>query len=357
MSLRHAPEGPIVLVGGSGVVGRALIPLLHRLEGRPLVVTGRSAARAEEALVAARALGVDATFLPYAVGETLSTRASAVIGLVNDPDDALLGQVVAASVPFVDITRWTSRVAVAMARLSLAPPRAPVVLSSGWMGGLLARVARSMALGFADPVRRIDGAVRYALADASGEDSVDYMDRLWVPFEVPGPGGLRVIEPFRDDRVVRVDGHPTRVFRFDTPEQWTLPIATDVPEVAVRLGFDSGAAGLGLWALVRLGVFRLLRGDRFRTIRRSLLRTPGSEKAALARSSFRVDVSGAGGHAMSRTIVGEGQAKLTAVGAWLALRQGLSSGPGVHLPEQDPDHASLLSVRLPAAGVTVFDET
>ena len=24
------------------------------------------------------------------------------------------------------------------------------------------------------------------------------MDRLWVPFEVPGPGGLRVIEPFRE---------------------------------------------------------------------------------------------------------------------------------------------------------------
>ena len=181
------------------------------------------------------------------------------------------------------------------------------------------------------------------------------MHRLWLPFEVPRAGGSRVVEPFRDRRRVVVDGHRTAVYRFDTPEQWTLPIALGVP-ADVRLGFDGVVAGPALSALVRLGVFRLLRSDRFRRLRHSILRASGSERRAGARSAFRVDVRFADGSVRSKTLVAAGQAHLTAAGAWLAVRQALHAPPGVYLPEQDPDGDSLFEERLPAAGITVLDE-
>ncbi len=36
------------------------------------------------------------------------------------------------------------------------------------------------------------------MADASGPDSVDYLDRTWVPFEVIEAGRPRLVEAFRD---------------------------------------------------------------------------------------------------------------------------------------------------------------
>jgi hypothetical protein len=349
-----------VFVGGSGVVGRNLAPLLAKARlASEIVVAGRDPARAEPVLDALRSAGQSARFKRMVLGEPaggLPVPASVVIGLVNDPADALLAAAMDGGVPFVDVTRWTSRVAATVARVATVRPSSPVVLSSGWMGGLLARVAAHL-VPFAGHGAVVDGAIRYALADASGEDSVDYMDRLWLPFEVPEAQGSVVVEPFRDRRSVLVRGHRTSVARFDTPEQWTLPIALGVDRAAVRLGFDSNTTGALLFALVRAGFFRLLRGDRFRTLRRSLLRSSGAERRPGAAAAFRVDVRGDDG-ARSMTIHSDaGQAALTAAGALLSVRWALTMPGvgGVFFPEQDPGNARLPE-RLAALGVGVTPE-
>ena len=355
MALRHDPAGRVILVGGSGVVGRNLAPLLWELERRAVFVAARDPGRAAPIVEAVRAVGGEAEFMAYTVGGELDVGAAAIVGLVNDPSDHLLLGAVAAGIPFVDITRWTSRVALALGRLALSPPRAPVVFASGWMGGLLARVVRAL-IDTDVPIARVDGYVRYAIADASGANSVEYMDRLWVPFEVPHRCGTRLVEPFYERRVATIDGHATMTYRFDTPEQWSLPLAIGIPAAAVHLGFDSALAGHALWALVRLGVFRLFRTERYLALRQSLLRAKGAEHRSGARAAFRVDVTFADGSVRSRTVVANGQAHLTAVGAWLAMRQAIRAAPGVQLPEQDPDFAALFPVHLPAAGVTLLEE-
>jgi hypothetical protein len=346
MRFAHHARGPVVLVGGSGVVGRNLAPLLARERlADEIVVAGRDPARAQPVLDAARIEGQSARFERIVLGERapgLPVPASLVIGLVNDPADALLAAAMAAGVPFVDVTRWTSRMAVTVARVANARPSSPVVLSSGWMGGLLARVAAHL-VPLAGNGAVVDGAIRYALDDASGEDSVDYMDRLWLPFEVPEAQGSVVIEPFRDRRRVLVHGHPTSVARFDTPEQWTLPITLGIERAAVRLGFDSNIAGALLFALVRTGFFRLVRGDRFRSLRRSLLRSSGAQRRSGTAASFRVDVSGDSGARTMTVHSDSGQAALTAAGALLAARWALKmpATGGVLFPEQDPENAHL----------------
>lgn len=105
--------------------------------------------------------------------------------------------------PYVDVTRWTSRVHRAAALVSLgapgaasapAPAPAPVLLSSGWMGGVVPLVAAALAerLGGAD---RVETAIRYDLADRSGADSVEFMDRLGVDFEVREEGRTVSVTP------------------------------------------------------------------------------------------------------------------------------------------------------------------
>jgi hypothetical protein len=356
-TLTFDPCGPVVLVGGSGVVGRVLAPLLARQERREVVVAARDSERARMVVTQVAEAGGTARHLPYELGTPLATAASVVVGLVNDPGDVLLQQVVRAGVPFVDITRWSSRMVQVVGRLTWAPPSQAVVLASGWMGGLLARVARALADG-ADVVR-VDGAIRYALADASGVNSVDYIDRLWIPFEVPSADGRQVIEPYTDARTVRICGRPTRVYRLDTPEQWTLPLSralasSALPAVAVRIGFDNGLVTRLLVGLVRLGVFRWLRHARFRGLRHSVLRASGAEHREGAHAAFRVDVETADGRRYTKTLAAPGQAMLTAVGTWLAIRQAWRAPAGVHLPEQDVDDA--LWTALACVGVELSED-
>lgn len=356
-------DGPIVLVGGSGVVGLRLALLLGRLEQRPLLIAGRSSSRAQPVLDELRAAGVEARFFELDVaqqpgGETVRVRlppsASAVVGLVNDPHDALLGAALEAAVPFVDITRWTTRFSVAVGRAGLARPRAPVVLASGWMAGLLPRVAAFLAAQVGGELDSIDGSIRYALADASGADSVEYMDRLWIPFDVTREGRAVTVPPFSDVRRVEVAGALTTVRRLDTPEQWSLPLTLGARSASVRMGFDSGFVTQALAFLVRLGFFRWFSADRFRGLRHSLLRSTGAETRLGAPASFRVDVRNTAGESRTLSLTkADGQAALTAVGAWLALRFALSDPTfaGVRFPEQDPDNADLPAL-LSRAGVS-----
>lgn len=353
---RYEPNAPVALVGGAGVVGQRLAPLLAKLEGRPLLIAGRSEERAAASLAAARAAGGEAQFAALDLSSPSQTRAvSAVVGLVNDPDDLLLMAAVRAGVPFVDITRWTARLAAALGRVLTVGPRAPVVLASGWMAGLLARVAALLAHEVGGAIEGVDGAVRYALDDASGPDSVAYMDRLWLPFEVTRAGKPFTVSPLTEVRRVAIAGQLTSVRRFDTPEQWSLPLTLGARSAAVRLGFDHESAGLGLALLARLGILRLFAAPRFRSLRHALLRDQGASARRGSLAAFRVDVVNSDGLARGLALSkADGQAALTAVGAWLSLRFALAqpSFAGVRFPEQDPDNASLVAL-VERCGVSV----
>lgn len=352
--LVHDPNGPLLVAGGSGVVGRQLVSLLSAAYAeRDVVVLARDEARA----AAAVALHPRARFtrLDRAAEEPIALAGAALVTLVNDPDDRLLIGAVRGGLPVVDIARFTSRLLASLAHLATVPLRAPVVFSSGWMGGLAPRLAAALAARLPRPIDRIDVAVRYALADASGDDSVEYMDRLALPFETQEDGARRVVTPLSDGRRVSVGGASTRVYRIDTPEQLTLPIVLGARTVGTRIGFDQGWATFGLVTLQRLGVFCALSSDRFAGVRRALLHAKGEGGEA----RFRVDVVAGGASASATAIDPAGQAHLTAVGALASLRQALSASTpaGVCFPEQDAENARWLeATSLARLGVRRVDE-
>ncbi|MGA8789784.1 MAG: saccharopine dehydrogenase [Paenarthrobacter sp.] len=342
--LESDPTGPILIVGGYGTVGTALT----RLVGTqwPLLLTGRNPDRGSHLA------GGSVTLRRWDLScpEPFEAKVRAVISTVNDPDDRVLRAAVSAGIPYVDVTRWTSRVTRAATLAPLLRPTAPVLLSSGWMGGVINIVAAALAqdAGGSD---QIDVAIRYDINDRAGVDSVDFMDRLGLDFEVRKGGKAAVVRPLSDTRWVDIAGHRTKVARLDTPEQFTLPLTLGAGSVATRIGFSSNTSTTALLAARSVGLFRWGSGERWSPLRRSLLYSPGAGGTA----HIRVDVKGPEGTRTAVISDPQGQAHLTALGGLLGLRTVLAEGarPGVSFPESAPDPASRLA-ELESHGVTIL---
>jgi hypothetical protein len=344
------PEA-VLVVGGYGVVGRQIAGCIRRRHPElKLVVAGRSAAKATEA---AAAIGgttgatVDVS-RPHPLGDM---RPRAVVSAVNDPGDHLLSDAVRAGVPLLDIARWTDRVRSAAALVRAQSPTAPVLLSSGWMAGIAATVAAGLAQRL-DPVESIDISVLYSLKDKAGPDSAEYMDRLATPFAVTIAGRKERVRPLSDARRVAFPGgREAKVYRFDTPDQFTLPATTGAGTVAARIAFDDAFTTSLLVALVRSGAWRLISGGRFTALRRKLLYNPGPGAA----HEVVIDVRGADGpgqRVSRRATISDplGQTHLTAVAALVQLERllGLDGAPppspGLVYPDSAPQLDAALAV-------------
>ncbi|MFI7355879.1 saccharopine dehydrogenase [Streptomyces avidinii] len=346
--LRLDPSGPVLITGGYGTVGAEIARILGA--DTPTLLTGRNPGRGE---ALAAEVGGEARAWDLADPAPFRAGVRAVISSVNDPEDRVLVAAAAAGVPYVDITRWTGRLQRAVTVAALHRPAAPVLLSSAWMGGVSSLVAAALAedLGGAE---QVEIAVRWDMADRAGADSVEFMDRLGVAFEVVDGGRRRLASPMTESRTVRIDGTPVRVARIDTPEQFTLPLTLGTATAATRIGFSSPAATRALLALRGTGFFRWAGGERWAPARRALLHSPGDGGTA----RLRVDVTHRGRTRTATVTDPLGQHHLTAVGAVVGLRRvlGTDGSPaprGLVFPEQHPDPARALEL-LTAHGVGLF---
>ncbi|MFD1547384.1 saccharopine dehydrogenase [Nonomuraea guangzhouensis] len=334
--LRLDETGPVLVVGGYGTVGAELSTMAA--QRWPLLLTGRSP---ERGATLADRLRAEVRRWDLADPTGFSASVRAVVSAVNDPDDRVLRAALAGGVPYVDITRWTARLQRAATVATLAHPSAPVLLSSGWMGGVVNLVAAALAaaLGGAD---QAEVAIRWDLADQAGADSVEFMDRLGLDYEVVENGRRRLVMPLSDTRRVRIGDTLTRVARIDTPEQFTLPLTLGVTTATTRIGFSSTATTSALLAAKRTGLFRWGRGDRFTALRRTLLYSPGDGGTA----QVRIDVTRGDQTAAVTISDPHGQSHLTAVGALAGLHRvlGLDGAPapqGVVFPEMTPRAAQV----------------
>jgi hypothetical protein len=335
-NLRYSSTGPILIVGGYGTVGSALARLCAPTW--PLLLTGRNPSNGQ---VLSSELGATVRRWDLNDPEPFSAAPRAIVSTVNDPEDRVLRAAVSAGIPYVDITRWTSRMMRAATVATLLQPSAPVLLSSGWMGGIVNIVAASLIheLGGAESV---EVAIRYDVNDRAGADSVDFIDRLGQDYEVRRGGTLATVSPLSDARWVDIGGHRTKVARLDTPEQVTLPITLGIGSATTRIGFSSNASTAALLAAKALGFFRWGRGERWTGLRRSLLYSPGQGGSAM----IRIDAQRPGGTHSVVVTDPAGQAHLTAMGRYLGLHQVLDSEAtaGVRFPESRTDIANSMAV-------------
>ena len=141
---------PILLIGGSGVVGSAFARLLRQTyPGLPLIISGRDAARAAalaDELGGASAVSVDLTQPDLGLGEL---ELGAIAILFKDERVSALRYAQRRGVPFLSISTTLCEVAPEIATFT-QQAKATLVLGGCWLVGLTAVGARLAAASLAN---------------------------------------------------------------------------------------------------------------------------------------------------------------------------------------------------------------
>lgn len=131
------PSGPLLVVGGYGLVGTQAATLLRQRNPQlPLMLAGRNPHSA-----AALARSLDATTARVDVRaerplSTLPERPAAILATVPDPSDRLLVDAMREGIPIADIDRADATATLdALLHASREQPAAPVLLAGAWKGG------------------------------------------------------------------------------------------------------------------------------------------------------------------------------------------------------------------------------
>jgi hypothetical protein len=343
----------ILIAGGYGVVGSQVAEIFRQRHPTiPLLLGGRNPASAKalvQRLGNTEAVALDVESVSPLHG--LSVKPAAVLSVVNDPYNYLLQDSVRSGSAYVDITRWTSRLCESVMKISFEELRAPVMFSSAWMGGVAVILARAASESFST-IENIDLSILYAMGDKAGPNSIEYLDRLSIPFDITVNGKAEQCMPFTDPKTVDFPGGYTgKVYRFDVPDQMTLPATTGAIRASGRIGFDNELATRGLAFMVKSGLMKLLNRPMFDGVRQSLLYNPGGGAA----HELVIDLEGkdSDGRSNKRRVTvldPKGQTHLTACGAVIALERVLgldgrsAATAGIHYPEKDANIAAAIDL-------------
>lgn len=268
----RSAKGSILIVGGTGEVGRAtartLLALLPDCAHR-LILSSRDEARAR---------AVAAQLHPSAQGRRLDVATPAgfshalegvgtVVLCVELPDAELARACLMQGIHVVE----TSASVESLRRLEVLDgvarsQGAQVILSVGLAPGLtnlLAAYARRRL----DSCERIEIDVLIGAGDTHGEGAIDWtLGRLAGSFEVVEEGVTRRVRGFSGARTVTFAGEvrSRRLYRFDFSDQHTLRRTVGVPNITTALAVDSRALTAVVAFLAKTGLTRVLASGPFR---------------------------------------------------------------------------------------------
>jgi saccharopine dehydrogenase-like NADP-dependent oxidoreductase len=106
--------------------------------------------------------------------------------------------------------------------------------------------------------------------------ATDYVDQLAIPFDVLDGGNIRSVRPMTEPKQTNFQsGFNTNTYRFDTPDQLTLPMSSTANSVSARISYDDKYTVGFLSLMVRSGFWSLINRPFFKKNRHSLLYNPG----------------------------------------------------------------------------------
>ena len=266
----------VLLIGGYGIVGKQVAVLLNQYYPEiNLIIGGRNLTAATQfanSLSNATAINFDI----HSPQLPLNVQPQIIVTLANDPDNKVLHFAIENQIAYLDITRWTDKLKTAITHThSFSQLHAPIVFSSSWMAGIIDNIIIQYATKFSH-VENIDINILYSMQDKAGINSVEYMDRMLIPFEVIIDGHTQSFMPFSDGKQVtfKKDKH-FWVYRFDTPDQLILPLFIKAKSVSTRIGFNNNMINRFFHFLIRSGIWHLISGKSFNSFRQKLLYSPG----------------------------------------------------------------------------------
>ncbi|KRA75908.1 MULTISPECIES: hypothetical protein [unclassified Lysobacter] len=240
------PLAPVLIVGGSGVVGSQAAQALRRLHpALPIAIGGRDLAKAQA--VAAAVGGAEATAIDLQradLGLPETARYGAVIVFVKDASLNTLKYAQAHGLPYLSTSSGSFEIAPEVARYIRTPAGAPILLASHWLAGAATLPALHYAREFAR-IERFDLSALLDEQDMGGPAAYADYERLTTA------AGAQVLEDgqwrwLRGDEAVRdivsVDGETVQAAAYSPLDVVSLAAATDARWIRLDMGLGVTAS-------------------------------------------------------------------------------------------------------------------
>lgn len=316
-------QAPVLIIGGSGVVGSQAARALRRLQPTlPIAIGGRNLAKAEaiaKALGHASAVRVDVS--QAGLGLQQVQTFSAVVVFLKDEWLNSMRFAQNRGLPYISLSSGTFEIGPEVAQYIHAPDKSAILLASHWLAGasLFPALHHAKAFGSIDAIRI---GVLLDKEDMGGQAA--YADFERITGSAPAAMTLqdgRFVWNRVDDMPVKyvgVDGVELEAQRYSPFDIMSLATATDARTISLDLAYAMSASRR--------------RGEPFST-------------------EIVIDIDGVlqeGGHGHwhHEIVHPAGQAPLTGLGVALAVERmlgragGQAPGPGLYFPEilLDPGH-------------------
>jgi len=336
-------SGGILIVGGYGVVGRRIAADLAPDYPGAVIVAGRNLEQAQS-LAISFATGMRARYVDVRQPESIEAALDGVETIVSCIDQAepyLLEAAIQHGLAYTDLTPHliTRRPTDAM-REAAVRSGARVVLGAGLAPGISSVLARAAADRLDGPVKRIETSVLLSIGDEYGSASRAYiLDEISRPYRVTVDGDDRRALPFtRPTRVAFPAPLGRRAaYLFPFSDQVFYPRTLGARTALTRLALDPPWLAAVASALVRTGLAaRLAARSASRDRSQALLHRLQAGYRGGDWYGLVVEVAGPGGSARA-SLVGHGQAEVTAVGAAAVVRALVDGGvdkPGLWCAEE-----------------------
>ncbi|MBW4485826.1 MAG: hypothetical protein KME14_25145 [Tildeniella torsiva UHER 1998/13D] len=237
----------VLLVGGSGVVGRqAARWLRERHSDVPLLIGGRNLQAAGEVAQesgAAKAVAIDIDQPRLGLGSDVTVAAVVMLA----PEAGLKGMSYAQDlgVPYLNINAALTEIGPELALFAHRATAAPVVLASHWMAGAAVFLALNSVKGF-ESIQSIRLGAIVDEKDSVGPAALEDMERLHgaAPAALVFEGGRRVwlSGDAAKGTVESVDGRSLDATAFSTFDTASLHAATGAPDIRFDLVTDESSS-------------------------------------------------------------------------------------------------------------------
>jgi saccharopine dehydrogenase-like NADP-dependent oxidoreductase len=325
----------VLIVGGSGSVGRRIAGLLGPQLGEHLVLGGRNPSRAADVArrVGARVLALDigdaTTFESALEGVAL------VVMCLDTSDLAFPHACVSRGIHYIDITASLEVIERLECLDDIARTQGAAILSSvGLAPGLTNLLAKACVARSPHPIASLDIHLLFGLGDHHGPAALEWMvDRLHQPFtSADAPEIRRWSFSERSQATFSAPFGHRATYRFNFSDQHTLRETLSLPLIRTWSTFDQAWLAAMLWRLAQL---RLLRLTRIRPLRRATVWALG--KLAYGTDRFAISVLAKTGDGVEyrATASGRTEAHGTAVIAAELVRQCLSEPPAPGVAQID----------------------
>ncbi|PIF46707.1 hypothetical protein CLU96_3746 [Chryseobacterium sp. 52] len=298
-------EHNILVVGGNGLVGKTIIRILKsRNPHVNIFIGGRKGGKTENDLK------IDVTD-PVTFQIISDKKISLVILSVNDKSDHILRFAIANGIDYLDITKPTPDLVKAYHIAKSNAVHSRIVFSSGWMGGIVNGLVKTLS-NHTEDIQEVKLFVYYSVKDLAGESSAHFMaENVAKPFIRYENNRQVPVRHFLDSEDFNFTfGIGKReAYNFDVPDLYILNQIEKIPNVSVKMTYNSKLITWLLGAFQKIKLFNILSLKE----RRMVFGSSGKGD----QSVFEIVVKTNGGNKKLSLQSTKGQAELTALSAVL----------------------------------------